>query len=40
MIHDIRVQRHGHSPYNHIFDITSCDFKNGQADMKMTSVVG
>ena len=35
------IKRPGHSPYNHIFDIPNCIFKeeNG-AQMRMTSVTG
>ncbi|CAM9368812.1 unnamed protein product, partial [Ectocarpus fasciculatus] len=33
-------KRNGRSPYNHVFDIHNCEFNGGQADMKMTSVLG
>ena len=33
-------RRSGYSPYNHIFEIPSCEFKNGRAAMKITSVTG
>lgn len=33
-------RRNGFSPYNHIFEIPECDFKNGRCSMKITSVTG
>lgn len=33
-------RRNGFSPYNHIFEIPQCSFKNGQCSMRITSVTG